>query len=104
MVPELVHKFRAFYESRSSLPCSHEFAIAPVVCKVNPVSTLPSYFFTDKVCYCPLVSPEVFKVVIFLRIFSPKLLVLTMQATNKMQQFSFIDLFIDLFESSLCLS
>jgi hypothetical protein len=76
MVPELVHKFPAVYESRSSLPCSQDFAIVPVVCKVNPVHTLPSYFFKDTVCYCPLVSPEVFEVVIFLQTFSPKLLVL----------------------------
>lgn len=43
MVPELVHKFPAFYESRSSLPCSHEFAIAPIVCKVNPMHTIPTF-------------------------------------------------------------
>jgi len=76
MVPELVHKFLAFYESRSSLPYSQEFAIVPIVRKVNPIHTLPSYFFKDTVCYCPVVSLEVFKVVIFLHIFSPKLLVL----------------------------
>jgi len=33
-----------------------------------------------------------------------KTVYLCMQATNKMQQFSFIDLFIDLFESALHIS
>jgi hypothetical protein len=58
-VPQLFTKLQSFYETQMFITCSQEYTTCPILSQINPLHSLPAYFFKTHFNIMLLPTPSV---------------------------------------------